>query len=166
MKEIRLYDEARKPAHWSGWIAQGQFAVSHFDYKTGTWRTATGEYSNFPEEETILLFDSFADAELYCREEVERKPALFCRIYDQRGTAEGTVAEIYARQVEAREDGPQACWRKIRNGGLHLLLGVFCVAFDWWLGGPVILGVVVGSKFLISGTVRVIQGVAGLLEAR
>ncbi len=93
-------------------------------------------------------------------------PALFCRIYDHRGTAEGVVAEIHARRIAEREYGPEASRRKIRNGGVHLLLGVFCVAFDWWLGRPVILGVVVGSKFLISGTVRVIQGVAGLLEAR
>ncbi len=51
--------------------------------------------------------------------------------------------------------------RRVTLADWHFLRGFRLVA-----GGPVILGVVVGSKFLIFGTVRVIQGVAGLPEAR
>lgn len=166
MLPVRLHDPARKPEHWSGLIREGQFAVSHFDYQTGTWRIANGDYSRTPEEEVILLFDSFAEAESYCRAHVELVPTLFCRVYDHRGSVEGLVTEVFHRKIAEREHGPNASRRKIRNGLFQLSAGMLCVLVDWWWGGPVILGVVIGSKFLTSGVVRLVQGLAGQLEAR
>ncbi|MCU1263419.1 MAG: hypothetical protein JWO80_6304 [Bryobacterales bacterium] len=147
-------------------IAPSQFAVFHFDYRTGTWRTAEGNYSNSPEEETVLLFDNFAEAEAYCRDQVARVPSIFCRIYDRRGTAEGEVAEIYPPKIAAKVQGPKAARKKLTNGVLLLLASGLCVLVDWRLGGPVILGVVVGSKFLTSGIMRVVEGFSGLMEHR
>jgi len=48
LRAIRLYDPERFP-RWSSIIGSTQFAVSHYDYKAGTWRTAAGNYSNGPE---------------------------------------------------------------------------------------------------------------------
>ena len=166
MQSFRLNDPNRNPPHWSARIQPGQYAVSHFDYKTGTWRTAAGNYSESPEEEIIFVFDSLTQARQYCQDYVVHHSTMFCRIYDHRGSAEGLVAKVYFPKVAAREQGLPAARNKMKHGALHLLAGLGCLALDWRLGGPVILGVVVGSKFFTVGLVRLVQGVAGLLESR
>lgn len=97
---------------------------------------------------------------------MEQLPSSFCRIYDHRGSAEGRVAEIYSREITERDHSPRAARRKLWNGIAQLTFGILCVLVDWWWGGPVILGVVIGSKFLTSGVVRIVQGAAGLMESR
>jgi hypothetical protein len=166
VESIRIYDPERKPQHWNLGMKDSQFAVFHYDYQTGTWRTAQGTYSKSPEEETVLLFDSLAEAEAYCREQVEKVPSVFCRIYDRRGTAEGEVKAIYSRKIAAKILGPKAARKKLTHGALLLLASGLCVLVDWRLGGPVILGVVVGSKFLTSGIMRVVEGFSGLMDNR
>jgi len=118
---IRLYDSARFPPHWSGIVGSTQFAVSHYDYKTGTWRTAAGNYSNSPEEETVLLFDAFAEAERYCREHVEEVPSIFRRVYDHQGAPEDLIGEICPQKITQREFGPRVTRRWLTNGVAQFL---------------------------------------------
>jgi hypothetical protein len=166
VKEIRIYDSARDPRHFSALVEKSQYVVSHYDYKTGTWRTSRGKYASCPEEETILIFDALAEAENYCREHVEKVPSLFCKIYDWRGAGEGQIEAIYPRKIAEKIQGPRAARVQLLKGLLLLLIAALCVFVDWRLGGPVILGVVVGSKFLTSGIALTVQGVVGMIESR
>jgi hypothetical protein len=165
-QEVRLYDPTRRPPHWTALIREGQFAVCHFDYKSGTWRTARGTYSASPEEETIFLFDSLEEARWYCREFVATHTALFCRIYDRRGTAEGLLETVYAPGIAEKLVSEAAGRRHIWRGILQLSVSVLCVYVDWRITGEVILGAVVGSKFLFSGLNSIVQGIAVTSAAR
>ena len=166
MQEVRLYDPARKPPYWTALIRKGQFAVCHFDYKTGTWRTAQGSYSAFPEQETVLIFETLDEAQHYCREYVLRHPKLFCRVYDSRGTAEGLVETIYPPAIAAAIRGPASGRRHLGRGFLQLTTSALCVYVDWRITGIVILGAVVGSKFLFSGLNSIVQGVDAIVKSR
>jgi hypothetical protein len=163
---IRIYDPDRNPRHWNTLLADSQAAVMHYDVKTGTWRKEDGDYSSSPAEETVLVFDSLDEARVYCREHVETHPSLLCRIYDRRGSAEGEVDAIYSRSVAEKILGPAVARKKIASGALLLLASGACVLADWRLGGPVIIGVLVGSKFLTSGIMKVVEGFSGLLDSR
>jgi hypothetical protein len=166
MQEVRLYDPGRKPPHWTALIREGQFAVCHFDYKTGTWRTARGTYSALPEEETILIFESLDEAQSYGRNFVLIQPTLFCRLYDSRGTAEGLVETIYPPSIADKIQGPASGRRHIGRGLLQLTVSALCVYVDWRITGIVILGAVVGSKFLYSGLNSIVQGVDAIVKSR
>jgi hypothetical protein len=165
-QRIRIYDPDRNPPYWNRLLADSQVAAMHYDLKTGTWRKEDGDYSNSPEEETVLVFDSLDEARAYCREHVEKNPSLFCRLYDRRGTAEGELEAVYARAVAEKTLGPAAARKKLGMGALLLVVSGACVFVDWRLGGPVIIGVLVGSKFLTSGIMRVVEGLSGLMDSR
>jgi hypothetical protein len=166
MQEVRLYDPARKPSHWTALIHAGDFAVCHFDYKTGTWRTARGTYSASPEEETVLLFETLDEAQQYCTGYVFQHPEIFCRIYDSRGTSEGLVEAIYPPAIAKKIHSPASGRRHLGRGALQLTISALCVYVDWRVTGEVILGAVVGSKFLYSGLNSIVQGVDAVVTSR
>jgi hypothetical protein len=166
MQEVRLYDPARKPPHWTALFRAGQFAVCHFDYKTGTWRTPRGTYSASPEEETVLIFETLDEAKHYCAEYVIQQPAIFCRIYDSRGTSEGLVETVYPPAIAAKLQSPTSGRRHLGRGALQLTVSALCVYVDWRVNGEVILGAVVGSKFLYSGLNSIVQGVDAIVTSR
>jgi hypothetical protein len=164
-KDILIHDPARRPSYFAGLMGENEAAVFHYDLATGTMRTASGRYASSPEENTALIFDSAAEAESYCRVAVEANPALFCKIFD-RGVSEGRAKAIYPAAYVEKEFSRRASKRKVATGVGLILISALCVLVDWKLGGPVILGVVVGSKFLWQGLNRVVEGMAGLRERR
>jgi hypothetical protein len=166
MEEIRFYDSTRRPAYWTALVRKDQFTVCHFDYKTGTWRTAQGTYAVSPDQETIFIFETLDEARTYCREFVAIHPSLFCRIYDYRGNMDGLLETVYpariAEKLLAAGSGHGHLWR----GMLQLAASALCVYADWRITGVVILGAVVGAKFLFSGLNSIVQGIAAVAETR
>ena len=62
--------------------------------------------------------------------------------------------------------GPKAARKLAVEGVLMLVASVLCVFIDWRMGGPVIFGVLIGSKFLTTGCALLVQGIAAMSEQR
>ena len=133
-------------------MTEFQYAVFHFDVKTMTM--AAGE---------PLIFDSLEDAQRHCQQTIAAKPTQGCRIYNRSGTIIKTFSD---EQIYTRHHGRPAAKRNVLVGGLCLLVGFGGVALDAWLEWQLILGVLLGVRFLWVGTVKMAEGIAGLADER
>jgi hypothetical protein len=166
MREIPIFDPARKPGWWTNYVKVSEYAVSHYDLATGSWRTKLGEYARSPEDETILLFDSLADAESYGENYVLEHPDRYCKVFDSTGKEGEPVRTVHHPSETAKMIGLPAAKKRIGWGILWLSVATTCVLADLKITGTVILGAVVGSKFLGSGIIQLTSGIVGVIEHR
>jgi hypothetical protein len=166
MREIPILDPVRKPGWWTNYINPTDYAVSHYDLATGSWRTKDGAYSQSPEEETILVFDSLPGAEAYCENYVLEYPGRYCKVFDSTGRESEPVRIIRHPDETAQMSGLPAARKRIGWGILWLSVATTCVLADLKITGTVILGAVVGSKFLGSGIIQLTSGIVGIIEHR
>ena len=150
-----------KPTYWGPPMTDSQYAVFHFDVKTMSMRDAEGAAPQ--DQYACLIFDSITDAERYCQEKIAGTPALGCRIYSHEGAVVGTFVDD---QVYTQHHGQPAARRNLLVGGACLAVGVSCVAVDAWFGWSLIIGVVLGLRFIWVGTVKTAEGIAATLDGK
>ena len=133
-------------------MSDSQYAVFHFDVKT---MSMAGD--------ATLIFDSLREAESHCRAKVASNKTLGCRILNHEGQIVQTFtdAEIYGQH-----HGRPAAKRNVLIGAACLVAGASAVGVDAWLEWRLILGVLIGVRFLWVGTVRMAEGISGLMDER
>ena len=137
-------------------MTDSQCAVFHFDVKTMSARDAEGRES--PASNTPLIFETRAQAELYSEDKIATTPGLGCRIYDHDGKILATFANP---QVYERLHGQPSARRSLLVGMVCLVVGVGLISLDVWMGLRLILGVLLGVRFLWVAASNLIDGVAG-----
>jgi len=125
-------------------------------------RDAQGEYLSSGND-APLIFENFLSAETYCREKNAATPSLGCRIYDHKGKV---VQSFSNEAIYERYHGQPAARRSLWIGIACLVAGIGGIALDAWLGWRLILGALLGIRFLWAGTATAIDGIVGLRAAR
>jgi hypothetical protein len=133
-------------------MSDSQYAVLHFDVKT---MTMAGD--------AMLIFDTLPEAESHCRAQVASNAGRGCRILDHEGKIVQTFADD---EVYGQHHGRPAAKRNVMIGAACLAAGMGGVALDAWLEWRLILGVLIGVRFLWMGTVRMAEGISGLMDER
>jgi len=131
-------------------MSESQYAVFRFDVKTMVMA-----------DDTPLIFDTLADAERHCGENIAALPALGCRILDHTGK---TVRTFSDDQIYDQHHGRPAAKRNVVLGSALLIAGVSSVALDAWLGWRLVFGVLLGVRLLWAGTVKTIDGASYLMR--
>jgi hypothetical protein len=151
-----------KATYWGPPMTDSQYAVFHFDVKTMSMRDAQGQAAP-QDKDACLIFQSLEDAERYCQEKIADTPAFGCRIYGH----DGTVARTFVDDgVYGKYHGRPAARRNLVVGGVCLAVGATCVAVDAWSGWSLIIGVVLGLRFLWVGTVKLAEGIGATLDGK
>jgi hypothetical protein len=138
--------------YWGPAMSDSQYAVFRFDVK-----------SMVMAEGGPRIFDTLADAERYCQENITSNTSLGCRILDHTGK---TVRTFSDDQVYDKHHGRPAAKRNVWVGSALLIAGVSSVALDAWLGWRLVFGVLLGVRLLWAGCVKTIDGVAFLMRSR
>jgi len=139
-----------QPTYWGPAMSESQYAVFRFDVKTMVMA-----------DDTPLIFDTLADAERHCGENIAAMPALGCRILDHTGK---TVRTFSDDQIYDQHHGRPAAKRNVVLGSALLIAGVSSVALDAWLGWRLVFGVLLGVRLLWAGTVKTIDGASYLMR--
>jgi hypothetical protein len=141
MREVRMYDPARWPPHWTEMMSSGQYAVVHCDAATGLTVDSRGDLA--PDSlATCFIFDRLRDAENYCQQKIEAFPSLICEIYDREGKAKPPLETFASR---ARQHAERSIWRsRVLWGNILTAFAVLGLWIDWrsdWVRmWPTILG--------------------------
>jgi hypothetical protein len=135
-------------------MTESQYAIFHFDVKTMSMREAT---------DTPLIIDGLDAATSYCQQKIADTPAMGCRIHDRNGKIIQTFSDP---EVYRKNHGRPAFKRSAILGATCLLTGVGGIALDAWLEWHLIFGVLIGARFLWVGTVKLSEGIGGLLDER
>jgi len=136
--------------YWGPAMSESQYAVFRFDVKTMVM-----------DGDAPLIFNSFADAERDCQENVAANPAVGCRILDRTGK---TVRTFSDERLYDQHHGRPAAKRNVLLGSALLAAGVSSVALDAWLGWRLVFGVLLGVRLLWAGCVKTIDGVSFLMR--
>ena len=119
-------------------------------------RDAEGNYPT-PGNDAPLVFTTLPDAQSYCRRRIAEKPALGCRILDYQGKV---VQSFSDAGIYDKHHGRPAAKRNIALGTACLIVGACSVAIDAWFGWRLILGVLLGVRFVWFGASRLMDGIA------
>jgi len=134
-------------------MTESQYAVFQFDVKTMTIRGAGAP----------LIFEGLPAATSYCQQKIADIPTLGCRIYDHDGKIVQTFSDD---ELYRQSHGRPAAKRSVIIGGACLLAGAGGVALDAWLEWRLTFGVLLGARFLWVGSVKLPEGIAGLMDER
>jgi hypothetical protein len=135
-------------------MTESQYAIFHFDVRTMSMReTCNGS----------LIIDGLDASTSYCRQKIADTPTLGCRIYDRDGKIVQTFSDA---ETYRKNHGRPAFKRNVIIGSACLLAGLSGVALDAWLEWRLTFGVLVGARFLWVGSVKLSEGVAGLMDER
>ena len=143
-----------KSTYWGPAMTESQYAIFHFDVKTMTM----SEASDIP-----LIIDGLDAATSYCQQKIADNPAIGCRIYDHDGKVVQTFSDD---ELYQKAHGRPAAKRSVIIGSACLLAGVGGVALDAWLEWRLTFGVLLGARFLWVGSVKLSEGIAGLMDER
>ncbi len=134
---------------WHEEMHPGQFAV-HLSQETGT-------------VPTCALCDTWEEAEQYACEEVEQRPTVRCRLYDDRGFVGAPLLEVTGRAFKGERDLSPRVRRWIGVG--MLAVGLILCAIDWSTDFRLSWPGLVGSRLLIPGLVLLVTEGLVLLHA-
>jgi hypothetical protein len=159
----RVYDPGQTPAHWSGAIRAGQYAIFLFDARTHLARDATGRYPG-RDESSVALCDHLQEAVETAGGLVGAHPELCCEIYDHEGMAGEPVEVIYNPAERGKYVGRPVARREAWWGTALCLCALGFIFADFRHGLAYIWGYVLGLKLLIIGLVLLVRGFLGLHE--
>ena len=143
-------------------MTESQYAVFHFDVKTMSMRDALGK-PLAAGNDAPLIIDGLDAATLYCRQKIVDIPAVGCRILDRDGKIVQTFSDD---EIYRKSHGRPAAKRSVIIGSACLAAGVGGVALDAWLEWRLTFGVLLGARFLWVGSVKLSEGIAGLMDER
>jgi hypothetical protein len=159
MRELKLFDPARRPPNWLGHIREGEYALFFKDLKSGSELKADG---SVPAESSCLIFDSLDEALDFAQARVDAMPALRADIYDHEGKANPPVASI-VHQSQSRENSEATGWKRIWFGIALLPIGVPLILYDWRHDWVRIWPAFFGIQIVAAGVRLVVWG-SGTIE--
>jgi len=99
----------------------------------------------------------------YAQEHIAAHPRLGCRWYDNRGTCLG---ELVGKGAERSGNSRSRAKRDLYIGILAFAVLPLGLLIDRWLGWTLFLGMILGTKFVLVGTMKLADGIAGLLDSK
>lgn len=163
MKDVQVYDDQRQPI-WRDSLGPSDVAAFYVDGRRGRYVTDRG--LRFPSywKRTCTIFPSLADAVAHAERHVIANPGVAVRLYDSVSSDEPT--QVVANDAELAGMTPARARWLSAWGTLLIVIGVAMFVLDWLNNWLLILGAVVGSKFLTVGFVRLGEGLNSLWERR
>jgi hypothetical protein len=133
-------------------IRSGQFAVFFMDVRNGIEVDAEGRLLAAGIPSSCLVFDSFDEAQAYCRERVARVRNLRCEIFDRRGKALPPAAiVVHPEFKDSIEESAASGRRKTLAGAASLALAAAFTLWDWRSHWTLILPSVIAVNLLFAG---------------
>ena len=130
MIALRLFDPSRKPASWTEIVQPGQYSAFAKTIDTGAPCDADGQPFPAIEDATCLVFDSLAEAETFCRQQVERVSDVRFEIFDSTGRANSALLLIVHPAKAARLEGnPRGLRVRAR---IAIILLIVAAASFWY----------------------------------
>jgi hypothetical protein len=159
-----LIDESCHPR----WMAESR-QLPLLDATLGTWheRMAGGEYAvHYSSVESgnpyCTVFETLQDAIAHGEEQVLKRPALRCMIYDHDGMVGAPIREIRGKDFKANE-----ITSRFRRwfGSVSFLAGSILTIIDWSMNFRLSWPAMIGTRMALGGfTVLVIEGLVMLHE--
>lgn len=150
MRVVRLYDPAREPQGWMQIIRPSEFAA----FATLADSSASCDADGVPtatDDASCIIFSTLTDAEIYCRERVERDPRLRFDVRDAGGMLRPPLLTIVHPSRADTVDGSARTMRH-RTYAAIAMFGAAPVLFwyDWALhGGLIIMPTIVGINLVL-----------------
>lgn len=157
MREVRVYDDERQVT-WPKELGPGEHAVFYVDAEKGRQRTEQGYRIHNYWTRTCPVFASLDAARTHARSAVTRMPSIAVRIYSA-AHPEAPAEVVEAETAEQRAD-PRHARRALLIGVACLAVAFLGFAIDWYFDWFYLLGVIIGSKFLVFGIAKVVEGLS------
>ncbi len=164
MRQVLLYDPTRVPREWMRLIRPGQYAVFLTDVESSAPLTADGLPVNSESEYFCLLFDSLADAESYCQDQVAKIRRLRCEVFDSAGRTNPPVSVLVNDEFAHTLDSEAKGQRLVRWGFVAIAVSVPLLWYAWRNDAGVVWWPVLVSINLVFAGLRLIQWGHGLKE--
>jgi hypothetical protein len=151
VRTIRLYDASRTPHDWMDIIQPGQFAVFASSIEGGAPRGPDGLPTTH-EGATCGIADTLADAEAFCRAQVESHPDVRFDVFDSAGRAGSPlVTVVHPSRATSLEGHPGSQRRNTWIAIVLFAVAPFLFWWDWSTGGWMIVPTLAGFNALIFG---------------
>lgn len=152
MREVLLYDPSRSPADWTALVRPGQYSAFLSDVETSAPIQSDGRSIESAASHSCLVFDSFIEAEVYCRDAVSRVPRLKCEVFDSYGRANAPVAIFVNDRFEYKLDTLARAQRLVRCGAFCSVAALPFFCYAGWKGAEVVWWpILVGINLLFAG---------------
>jgi hypothetical protein len=145
MREIKVYDDSRRPRDWNTLLTPSQCAVFFRRWRSEAPLSSEGvPFARF-RDCTFLLFESLDDARRFCEAKVQQHPDLCCEIFDRMGKARPPlIVVVHPRNVSKDEFSLSSVRKRNVAAALLVLTGIVLVWWDWrigwWLVAPTYIG--------------------------
>ncbi|MBK6428264.1 MAG: hypothetical protein IPF82_19375 [Blastocatellia bacterium] len=164
MREVHVYDDARQPV-WRQTLLPGEVAAFTVDARTGRHVTERGLRPAVHWLRTCSVFPSLEDAVAHAEKHVREYPDVAIRIYDA-DAPESSPIHVVAND-EALAGVPPARAKRLAAWGTFLIaIGIGLFVLEWFSSWLLVLGAIIGSKFLTVGVMRLGEGLNHLWERR
>ena len=148
-----------RSTYWAGRLQPEEVALFHFDGKRRMLCNADGSFGTAPP----TVFKTLDAAEVYADQYVKANPRRGCRLYDNSGTC---IREVAGSAVPERRYTRRAAKRDLCIGLLGFVLIPVGFLVDAWIGWSLFLGMALGTKFVMLGSIKLSDGIAGLMDTK
>lgn len=144
---LRLHDPSRNPTSWTEIIRPGQYVAFAKTIDTGAPCDPDGRPYQTAEAAICLLFESLAEAEIYCQQRVEHVPEVRFDIFDSTGRAQPPLLVIVHRDKTGQLEGsPRGIRLRNRIASTLALIALVSFWYDFVNGSrlhffPTLLGI-------------------------
>jgi hypothetical protein len=151
-REIKLYDETRRPRAWNELLGPAQCAVLFRRVDSETPLAPDGAaVANF-RDCTFLLFDRLEDGRRFCESRVQKFPHMCCEIFDSEGRAKPPLLSIVHPDAAEKDVISATSVRKRTIAALVLfVVALPLIWWDWHSGSRLILPTVLGINMIFIG---------------
>jgi len=127
---LLLHDPSRNPTSWTEIIRQGQYAAFAKTVEAGASCDPDGRPFPTAEDATCLLFDSLAETEAYCQQQIEHAPEVRFDVFDSSGrTGPPLLVVVHPSKAGRLEGNPRGI--RLRNWTATILVLVSAVSFGY-----------------------------------
>lgn len=132
MREILVYDHSRVPASWMELIRPGEYAVFLSDAESCAPLTSDGLAVGPIAKCRCLLFESFAEAEAYSREAVQKFRRMKCTVFDSTGRANHPLAVFVNPEFAHVLDTKERAVHLMKWSIPFFAASVLLIGYAWW----------------------------------
>jgi hypothetical protein len=156
-REIKVYDDSRRPREWYKLLSPSQCAVFFKRVNSEIPLSPRGVPVARFRDCTFLMFDKLDDARRFSEARVEEVPEMCCEIFDSQGKAAPPLLVVVHPSVAARDELSASSVRNRMIAAALLFFGSLpLIWWDWHSGSGLILPTVLGMN-MIFAALRLLQ---------
>jgi hypothetical protein len=151
MREIKVYDESRRPREWNALLTPSECAVFFKHAESGVPLSAEGKPFLRFRDCTFLLFGSLEEAHRFCETKVQEHPDMCCEILDSKGRAQPPLLVIVHPSIAEKDEMSASSVR--RRKVIAILLFIGALPLFWWdrrAGGALIWPTFLGIAMILA----------------